>query len=60
MSSSLGAEMTIVIMFVGTKGICDCSHDVITLALGLRLMQGPVKVRAKSEVQKSHFMLSGV
>jgi hypothetical protein len=35
-------------------------QDVATLALGSRPKQGLVKVWAKNETQKSHFMLLGV
>jgi hypothetical protein len=34
--------------------------NVVTLALGLRHRQGFTKVRAKSEAQGSHFMVSAV
>ncbi len=40
----------------------DMAHidDVATLTLGSRPRQGLTKVQAKSEAQKSHFMLPGV
>jgi hypothetical protein len=37
-----------------------CTFHVTTLALGSRLRQGLVKVRAKSEVRESHFMFPRV
>jgi hypothetical protein len=39
----------------------ECEFPIVTtLALGSRPKQGLAKVRAKSEAQESHFMLSGV
>jgi hypothetical protein len=45
---------------IQTLGLKSKIHVVATLALGLWPKQGLVKVRAKKEAQKSHFMLPRV
>jgi len=49
--SSLGFFVTTMAVVIGF---------VATLALGSQLRQRPIKVRAKSEAQESHFMFPGV